>query len=369
MKKNFIEAGKIIKDAIAGDLQARGILKAHAMGQASVFTESYSTSDLANVFEIATNEKAISQYAEMPRVWDKIAKRNTFSDFNEQKLVEFNWDDALQVSEHAGERVIKGALARIPEGTEYPTLGFSRSAQSFALHKHGARMPFLWEMVVNDQWNILASLPQHLLDFARNTEEVEVITQLVARDGSGVNTDVFKGVAAPDDKPLTIDNLRAALQEVASRKVNGRYVNVNKTSLVVPTTLKYVAEDILSTRQWEETVDGKTFVRNANYGNIELVVSDVMLDINTAANAGTTWFLTPYGGSDGTRDSIINNFLEGHESPEIRTNGNTGNYLGGGAVPYQQGNFLNDSLEYRIRHVVTGGVVHNDALYASTGDA
>lgn len=363
------EAGKIIRAAIDGDHGARGIIKSHVMGTPTSYLESFSTSDLVQTFTVAVNQQTEQQYADMPRVWDKIAKRNQFSDFREQEVVEFDWNKPLDVVEQAGRQVVPGGLAVVPEGTEYPTFGYSTAERRVKLHKHGARMPFLFEYVINDQWNILNSLPAELNKKALQTEEIEIGLQLVNQDG--IRPDVFSGVAAPSNRALTLDALRDAKTEVAYRQVNGRYVRVNKWALVVPTTLKDVAQDVLSITSYDTTVEEggetRTFRKNVSNGDVELVVMDVLLDIDQSASAPTTWFLVPAGGSDGTRDSLVQNFLTGHETPELRVHGNTGNYLGGGAVDFKQGSFLNDDLQYRVRHIVTGSVSHNDALFASTG--
>lgn len=367
MVNKAIETGKIIKAAIDGDFGARGIIKSHVMGNPTSLMESFSTSDLAQTFTVAVNQKTEQQYAEMPSVWTEIAKRNSFSDFREQEVVEFDWNKPLDVVEQAGRDIVPGGLAVVPEGTEYPTFGYTQAKRRVKLHKHGARMPFFFEYVINDQWNILDSLPGELTKRAKSTEEIEIMSQLVNREG--IRTDVFSGVAAPETKALTLDSLREAKEAVSQRKVNGRYVNVNSWALVVPTTLKTQAQDILATTQWLETDGDRTFTRTASNGDVKLVVSEVLLDINQSANATTTWFLVPTGGNDGTRDSLVQNFLTGHESPELRVHGDTGSYLGGGAVDFKQGSFLNDSLQYRVRHIVTGSVSHNDALYASSGEA
>lgn len=362
----LIEAGKVLKDAMEGDHVARGIVRARAMGQPTSYSESFSTSDLVDVFTVGLNQKTEQQYAEEPRVWTEIAKTNKFSDFREQEVLEFDWNKPLDVVEQAGRDIVPGGLAVVPEGTEYPTFGYKTGSRRVKLHKHGARMPFFFEYVINDQWNLLNSLPAEMLKKARTTEEIEIMRQLVTKEG--INTDTFSGAASPSDAALTIDNLREAMESVENRKVDGRYVTVNSWVLLVPTTLRIRAQQILDTTEWEETdADGKTFKRRANYGNVKLVSSEVLLDINQSADAASTWFLLPAGGSDGTRDSLVNNFLEGHESPEIRVHGDTGSLLGGGSVDFKQGSFLNDSLQYRVRHIVTGSVSHNSALYASTG--
>jgi hypothetical protein len=60
-------------------------------------------------------------------------------------------------------------------------------------------------------------------------------------------------------------------------------------------------------------------------------------------------------------------FLQNHEAPELRISGNGGNYLGGGQVPGLEGSLLNDTSEYRVRHVVAGAFLNGQGLLASKG--
>jgi hypothetical protein len=101
---------------------------------------------------------------------------------------------------------------------------------------------------------------------------------------------------------------------------------------------------------------------------VALTATDWLTDIDQSATAATTWYLVPDGGRDAKREAIILGFLQNHESPELRISGDTGNYLGGGAVPGLQGSLLNDDVQLRVRHVVAGGFLNGQALLASKGN-
>lgn len=369
MKKSIVEASKVLGAAFEGDFSARGILKEMAMtGNVPLsLQEAYATTDMLAAFNVATRQKLESQYPEAPRVWTKIAKRNLFDDFKEQQFREFTWDKGLIVDENAGVKIVPGALARIPEGTEYPTFGFATSQNSFKLHKHGARFPFFWEMVVNDEWGFIQSIPTRMIDFALQTEEVECFTQLASDTGPNATTFSVANGNAADNKKLNLANLSAAKTAVRSRKVNGRAVRVPRFALVVAPALEEAAKSLLAISALEVTDENGKYTTATSNGDVELVVADVLVDIDTTANVDTTWYLVPLGGNDGTRDSILVNFLRRNEQPDLRISGNTGSYLGGGAVPGLEGSLLNDDVEYRVRHVVTGGVHHAEGMYASTG--
>jgi len=365
LNKKIQEASKIIGSAImGGDRAARGMLQgmAHGNDVSSYLSEAIATTDLLAAFNIATNEAVLAQYPDAPKVWTKIAARKRLPDFKEYREREFLWDKGLLIDENAGARIVPGALARIPEGTEYPTFSFSTGQVSKQLHKHGARLPFFWEAVINGEWEYLGSIPGRLLEFASHTEEIEAFTQIA--DAAGPRADVFDTVST---MVLNLENLSAAKTEVRSRKVNGRSVRIPRFALVVPPALEETARRLLAITSLEVTDVNGTYMTTTSNGDVELVVADVLVDIDTSANVDTTWYLVPVGGSDGTRTSLSVNFLEGHETPDLRISGNTGNYLAGGPVPGLEGSLLNDDAEYRVRHVVTGAVEHNDALFASTG--
>lgn len=367
------KAAGLFQDAVNGNHVARGrvrqIVEAGVDDHSASLSEAITASDLHNAFTKTIRQTLVAQYADAPRVWQEIAKRQTFEDFKPQHLREFDWNKGLDIETNAGERIVPGALARVPELTEYPSFGFTTSERQHQIHKNGARLPFSWESVIDNEWGFIESIPSNLVNLALNTEEVEAFGSLA--DVNGPNAEVFTGAIAPDNKPLTLDNLKAAKEIVRNRKVNGRRVKVNKFALVVPTALQDQAQTVLGISEYKETVtSGDTAreltVTTAN-SDVKLVVADVLGDIDISATSATTWYLVPLGGSDGTRTSLILGFLRNHEAPELRVSGATGLYIGGGSVPALEGSLLNDDIEYRVRHVVAGGYVYTDSLYASKG--
>lgn len=370
--KGIQEASKVLAEALHGDYQAQGLMK-ELVTEGYLLNEAISTSDLNAAFVTNINAAVLKQYNEKELMWKRIAKRNVVQDFKPQYFKEFDWDFDLQVDELHGHQVPSGSLARVPELDEYPTFRFSTAEKQFQIYKHGARLPFSWEAVINDEWNFISSIPGELTARALRTEESEVVSSFV--DANGPRADVFVTGVNPvkTNFALTLDNLKAAKTEISQRKVNGRNVTVGKYALVVPPALEETAKSILAITQYEETVtiggaERRYTVATGN-GDVELVVMPSLAWVDKSANVANTWYLVPAGGSDGTRDSILQNFLRRHESPELRISGNTGTYLGGGAVPGLEGSLLNDDISYRVRHVVTGFVLNSAALFAARSGA
>ena len=363
--KKIEETAKVLAEAMHGDYRAQGVIKAVAQGE---LVEAISTSDLARTFNYVTRAAVTKQYSELPTTWTQFAKRERLQNFNITSFREFVFEDDIHLAENGGFATAPASLPVVPELTEYPSFRFTTGANQVKLNKRGARVPFSWEAVINDEWSFIQSLPGKLAEFAKNSEELEAVGVLAS--ATGPNAGTFKagnGNVSSKNYVLGLDALALAKQEVKNRKVNGNYINVTKWALIVPTNLEETAKRILSLSSLEVTQGNLKYTTTTNTSDITLVVNDWLTKVDKSANAAKTWYLVPLNGSDGTRDSIIVAFLNGHEAPEFRQSGNTGLYLGGGSVPSLEGSLLNDDVEYRVRHVVTGAYLYPQALFSSTG--
>lgn len=369
------EAGKVFGAALQGDRTAQGRVKALVDGTAYI-TESVSTSDLAAAFAIGTRQTLQAQYAKRVSDWSDFAVRKTFNDFKPQFLRELLLDNDTNLPENGGKLTLPQSLPRVPENTEYPTFGFTTSANGVLLAKTGARFGFTWEMVINDEWDLINSIPGKLIEFAGNTEDTEAYGILAST--TGPNSQTFSvangntnavGTLFDKEYKLDLNSLSLAKKAIRSRQVNGRYVTVPKFRLIVPTAMKDRAEYLLGIKELTIRNAGNTTeIKSAtSNSDVSLTASDWLPQIDKSATAATTWYLVPDKGYDGTRQSLAVAFLQNNEKPDLRISGGGGTYLGGGAVPGLEGSLLNDDIQYRVRHVVSGAFLNGQALLASKG--
>lgn len=363
--KKLEETGKILAEAMHGDYRAQGLIKAVAQGE---LVEAVSTSDLAKTFNYVTRAAVVTQYAKLPTTWTQFAKRERLQNFNVTSFREFVFEDDVKLAENGGFVTAPASLPVVPELTEYPSFKFTTGSNQVKLNKRGARVPFSWEAVINDEWSFIQALPGKLAEFAKNSEELEAVGVLTSVTGpNAVTFSSGNGNVNATNYVLGLDAIALAKDTVKNRKVNGNYLNVTKWALIVPTNLEETAKRILSLSSLEITQGNIKYVTTTNTSDITLVVNDWLTKVDKSANATKTWYLVPLNGTDGVRDTIIVAFLNGHEAPEFRQSGNTGLYLGGGSVPSLEGSLLNDDVEYRVRHVVTGAYLYPQALFNSTG--
>lgn len=374
--RRILEVANDLKAASSGSYTAQAKLK-----------EAISTTDFPAIFTDIKNAQLQQRYAlEENHFWSKIAKKITVPNFLPQSFIDLGWDDSAFdniLATNGGRRTVPGSLPNVPEGTEYPTaFKLYSSQEQLEIRKSGARIPFTFEAIINDQWSIVDDLPNWLLRTALDSEDIEVTSLLVDEDGNGINTEYFNaengnllafGSNTPGTAALTRDTLKAALKQANSYKSGpnkNRPVRFSKFALVVPAALEDVANDIISApRQFIVTDGSLQYTETFEFGaNFEVVVDEWLDGMNTTSGE-TAWYVVPFAG-EGVRTSLALGFLNNHEAPELRVHNETGLYLGGGAVPVREGSFLNDTWELRIRHIY-GGLALNGGIgtVASTGAA
>jgi len=355
------------------------------MAQAHLKEAAISSSDFPAVFTDIKTAQLQAKYALVEeRVWNKIARKITVPNFLPQSFIDLGWDDTAFdniLAANGGYPTTPGTLPNVPEATEYPTaFKLYSSEEQLEIRKAGARIPFTFEAIINDQWSIVDDLPNWLLRTALDSEEVAV-TRLLT-DGDGVNSAYFNaqngnllkyGTNTDGQAALSRDTLKAALKQANSHKAgpgNNRPVRFSKFALVVPPALEDLARDLQDTPTTFTVKDGNLeYAATFSYGHsFEIVVLD-WLEVVDQTHGATAWYVVPFAG-EGTRTALGLGFLNGYDRPELRLNNETGLYLGGGQVPVRQGSFLNDTWELRIRHIF-GEVALNGGIgtVASSGQA
>ena len=341
-----VEARRLFESAINGSLRAKATV-----------AETMTTSDFPVLLGVAYARELQTEYAGIAPVWPKFAKRTTAPNFKKQKLVDLLGGIA--------------GLEVIPEATEYPARHMSESSREFKLRKRGARIPLTWEMMLNDDLGAFRDLPGRLAISARETEDIAVVDSLLKADRSDVNTDFFKAANgnAPTALPLTATNLKAALDQIKTRKpADGRPVSfgVEKPRLMVPQALETTARSILEAREVRTTEGGVTVVTtNTLASQVELVVNPWLDVRNTNAKAVTTWFILP--APTAPRIAVAVAFLAGREGPDLRVKSDAGQRPGGGLIAPEEGSFNDDTIQYRVRHVVEGATFDPKLTYVSRG--
>lgn len=322
--------------------------------------EAFSTSDFTLAAFAAIDTEMQRQYDELPSVWRGYTTVTTVNDFRPKRLLD-KWRNMV-------------GYELVPELTEYPAEDSrGKAVNEIAVAKFGRRFAISWEAWINNEAiQELEDLPGVLARQARETEAINAVSNLIAENRNGVNTNFFKAGNgnAPTALPLTLENLDAALNAMAAKKsvISGRVIATPDLQVVVPKSLERTIQRILAIRtikKAETSGSSTTELEYDNYVNVDYVV-DPMLDYwNTGNKASTTWFIVPKPAA--TRPALWAAFLRGHETPDLRVKSSGSQRVGGGEVSPLEGSFEIDDIQYRGRHIVGHQTGDPTFTYASNG--
>lgn len=346
-------ADQLLSAAFRGDKIAAGKLQ-----------EVHTTSDLKfNIAHLITSV-VLPQFDAAERTWSQVAGVRTVPDFGPVRLQTlFGQLTGAGVADGPDAGGLTGGLPTVPEATPYPYVTVAGQEAFYSkLAKLGAKFGFTWEAGVNDVVGFFEQIPGELVQLALDAEEREVYEALV--NGTTNHTTSQKlpdGTTVPADAVLTPESIWAAIMQLQNTKVNGRKVGrASGYNVVVPIGAKDFIEWKLS-QQILRIQDG-----NITYGPGDRSALNGVTIVESAYLTGTQWIVLPK--PNAIRRPVLELLrLRGYEAPELRVHGDTGSYIGGSAVPPFEGNFDNDTVDYRIRYVAGGVLWSNSYSVVSAG--
>lgn len=345
------DAAKLLEGALRGD----------AADQIR-FVEGISTSDLPVQLSPTLTKIALETYAEQETIWRSFAGTETLPDFGTQEYYAFTgWGDEDVERSTGGDTFVAGGLPTVPEYDEYARLRFEAAGQNLKLKKSGVAVQFSWELLRSTR--NFGLIQRAFSEFGRRSavkEDHEATKQLLsATNFSAANQNIATGNPA-----LSVAALEAAFQQVATQTdaAGNRVVAPRRWALVVPPALELTAQQILTITGTDRVeTDGTTEIRYRSEGNPVSgrvsVVSNPYLPL--LGGNDTNWWLIPVPGTT-PNPSVVNLFLQGYQTPQIFVKRTT-------ASAPEEGDFIDDSYETKVRHVVTGEFIDSSGTLKSDG--
>lgn len=344
----FLEAMRLYERVLSGSRRA-----------ALDFQEAMTTSDFNVLFADVIDRQLLAAYQTRPVQWDAVAKRGRVRDF--RTVSRFTLDGG------------KGVLSKVKAQAPYTARAVDDNVYQYSVDKYGAEIAIAWETLINDDLDAFAALPDALALAARRTEE-KFATALYA-GSTGPNTTFFASGNAnvvTSNPTLTVSGLQTGFTVLASQvDPDGAPIYVNGVTLVVPPALEVVANNILNATELLAAAGGgdgtgNDQVRTANWLTNRLrVIVNPWLPIISTTNGNTSWYL--FANPAEGRPACEVGFLSGHETPELWMKAPNAMRVGGGLVGPEEGDFVNDSVRYRVRHVLGGVLMDPKSAVASNG--
>lgn len=346
-KQSLLEATRLYEGALSGRVPLWR------------FQEAMSTSDFTYLFSDIIDRQLLAIYQHMPVMWQSIARRGRVRDF--RTVNRFTLDGGQAV------------LAEVKQAQEYPAASVTDGRYQYAVKKYGKRLPFTWESFINDDLDALRDMPQRLADSARFSEEKFV-------------TDLFAGSTGPDgtyfasgnanivtaNPALSVAGLTTAFNVLAAQTdTDGNPIYVNGVVLVVPPALEITAQNIINATEilaadggGDGTGNNQLRVSNWLRNRVSVLVNP-WLPIISTTNGNTSWYL--FADPSVGRPAMEVGFLIGHEAPELFMKSPNATRVGGGAADPMDGDFDNDAIDWKVRHVFGGVLLDPKSAVASNG--
>ena len=328
--------------------------------------EAMTTSDFPLLFGVILDRQTLGSYREWPATWRNVARVVSVPDF---RSVQREYDPF-------------GGDARLDEVHELEPYKAAyldeQSPFTYKVKKYGRRMPFSWEVMVNDVSNRLKDAPIRFGRAAVRSEQYFATGLYVTSAGpsSSVYTSGNKNQvitangAASNNPPLSIIGLQDAFTVLARQRdpISGEPILIEAVILEIPPTLQVVANNILNATQLiigADSAQQRILTNNWMRNNVTLIVNPT-LEMIDSTSGSTAWYL--HAASNTGRPLIEVGFLTGYETPQIfMKSPNAIRVGGGGLIDPMQGDFDHDAIDYKIRHVFGGSVVDPRASVASNG--
>jgi hypothetical protein len=350
---------QLVEETMAGNRQARG-----------AFEEAMVSTDAVYNLAYLTELNVLADFPDFEnRNWSSIATTRTVSDFRPVTLFSLRPDWSANGTLGDGDPVF--VAPRIPEGAVYPYAYMEQesSQQVGGIIKRGFKTGFTFESFINDSVGFLQALPQHMQGIALDTDEWEVFNALLTGVTSAEQLDGGEvpfgetGETVLPNAPISRNALVRAMIEIGAREINDRKIVVSGGwTLLIPAGqrmwVEYILNNVVGPIGYED--GSANFLINGYnpLSGIEIVESEFI--------TGTNWFLIPKA-NQARRPVLELLRLVGHETPELRVQGNTGTYEGGGAVSPFEGNFDNDTADFRLRMFTKGILWTKELVVWSNG--
>lgn len=329
--------------------------------------EVLSTSDFPLIFGDILDRQLLDRYKTWPATWPQYMKRGSVRDFRQSRRIVM---DGLEGPWYPS--YVKPELNNVIYDDRLTEAGYVTQVQ---VYEKGYALN--WRMVINDDLDAMASLPDRLARGAQRTESKFAIDLYV--DSTGPNATYFSNTnkniinqtngAASNNPPLSIQGLRDALT-VMYRQVDagGDPIYIEGATLVVPPSLQITAMEILSAGTLQVVPATSAQGTRYEFANwlkmLKLVVDPYLTVIDTSSNRYTTWYV--FANPDGGRPAVEMTFLRGYETPQVYQKAPNTMRVGGSVDPVL-GDFEDMSYHYKGIHILGGTLLDPKMAAVSNG--
>ena len=267
---------------------------------------SFSTISLPGILSNIANKSLLGAYEEVPRVFRKIARKASASDFKPS----FSYRLFLK----------DGELQVIPPTGKIPSTTVDEEPYQRGIETRGTLLTLTRQMVINDDLDAFAQIPTMFGRAAANTIEKCGFDLLKSSKAALFTTTNRNLITA--NKPLSYPGLGEAVRKLAEQTdKHGNPINVTGKILLVPPALEGEAWVLLNSTHILATPTGKEKVGDKNrfHGMFTIVTTPFLASIHgkgDAKGSDDAWYLLADPNSIAL---FCTSYLDGREQPIIES--------------------------------------------------
>ncbi len=277
----------------------------------------FSTASLPGILSNIANKMLLEGYNYIEDAWRRIAKVASVNDFKEH--TRYRMTGSFQFEQVGPDGELKhGKLDEMKFGQKADT--------------HGIMFALTRQMIINDDMGAFTDIPRQIGMGAAEAIADAVwglwLSNPVQADGNAFFSTQHKNYAAGADTALSVDGLTAAEVLFGNQtKPNGKPLGIPASTLLVPPTLKVIAEMLMKSTQLNETTTankGKPST-NPHTGKYDVVSSVYLSNASFTGASSKAWYLL----ADPNRLPAIEiAFLNGVDRPTVEKTDADFNTLG-----------------------------------------
>jgi ATP-dependent protease ClpP protease subunit/phage major head subunit gpT-like protein len=351
-----VDNGNLIGDSVRASVQAR-------IGQAKPEADNrFNNYTLVELARASLNERGIGTASmnRMQMVGQAFTHSN--SDFGNilldvaHKSMLAGWDNAEETYHlwtkkgiltdfKTHHRVGLGAfpsLRQVREGAEFKHITLSDRGESIVLATYGELFSLTRQVIINDDLEMLSSIPMKMGEAARGTIGDLVYAQLTSNPSMSDSKSLFHADHGNlGSGALSVTNLDAGRTAMRKQQLGDRYLNIRPAYVLTPVELEATARQIIRSA----SVEGAE--TNAGIDNPIRNFAEVISDPRLSESSESAWYLSAAQG----RDTIEVAYLDGVDTPFME----------------QQEGFTVDGVISKVRIDAAAKPLDYRGMYKSTG--
>lgn len=335
--------------------------------------EAATTSEFPIIFGTILDRQLLAKYMIAKPDWRSYVKVGSQMDFRPQQPI--------------GVFGLQGGLNQVKSMTEYKQdAKLGSGAITITLNKFGRRFGLGWEVLINDDLGAFADIADRLANAALRTEFREATKLLIAAGGGG-NASLFGApIAHPIDAQNVTNKLSGANSTLSVTGVqiavqtfrqfvdaDGEPIIIDGFEMVVPPALEVPMYQVLQSQLLIAAGGDGTAAAKAILTPNKNVIQNFSITghinpylpiLDTSATKNTTWYLIARLNNGA---AVQLNFLRGHENPELVMKNPNKLTLSGAIQDPLQGDFEQDAIDWRVRHIMGGATIDPRFAVVSLG--